>query len=363
MSATPTFASPARRARRLLAPALAIVLVLGACANDDELGGEVVQDGLGCTVTSVDRRTEAPTVEPVAEVPDTTRIDDLEPADEAACTATSGTYLTVDMVGATASDATVFTDTFADDRPLTLRLGAGQLIVGLETALGSMSVGARRQITVPAVEAYGADGNEAQGIGPDEALVFVVDLVAVTDAPQWCNPLRDVPEGVRDGKPTEIAVPEAPPTEVVTTVLAEGDGPEATAESYLTVEYVGVSCATGQQFDSSWDREEPLTIAMADAELTATALSVIEGWTEGLLGQAQGSLVQIDIPAAKAYGSAGQGPIGPADPLTFVVQILEVADEAPADPAADAGAEGEAPQGEAPQADAPQTDEPTTEAE
>jgi peptidylprolyl isomerase len=127
-------------------------------------------------------------------------------------------------------------------------------------------------------------------------------------------------------------------------VLAEVDGPEATSESYLTVEYLGISCGTGQQFDSSWDRDEPITIAMADAEETETAFSVIDGWTEGLSGQAQGSLVQIDIPFAKAYGAAGREPsIGPSDPLTFVVQIVEVADEAPPAPEPEVPAEGEAP--------------------
>lgn len=339
-------APSARGTRRLLLPVLAASLVLGACADDGELGGTVVDDGLGCTVTSVDRRTEVPTIEAGAEVDEATTFDDLEAADEAACTSASDPYLSVDMVGATADDATVFVDTFADGQPLTLRLGANQLIPGLETALSSMSVGARRQVVVPAAEAYGADGNPDQGIGPDEDLVFVLDLVAVTETPQQCNPVQAIPEGVRPGKPTEVAVPSEPPTdEVVTTVLTEGDGPEATPSSYLTVEYVGISCATGRQFDSSWDREEPITIAMAEAEPTATAFSVIEGWTEGLAGQKQGATVQIDIPFEKAYGTAGQGAdIGPSDPLTFVVQIVEVSDEAPPDPAAEQPpAEGEAP--------------------
>ena len=61
---------------------------------------------------------------------------------------------------------------------------------------------------------------------------------------------------------------EAAHHELKTTVLKEGDGPEATAKSYLTVEYAGFSCATGQQFDSSWDTTDPITIAMSDATPT-----------------------------------------------------------------------------------------------
>ena len=197
-----------------------------------------------------------------------------------------------------------------------------------------MKVGERREIVIPAAEAYGKDGSPDQGIGPDEDLVFVVDLVSVTDSPVYCNEAAALPEGSREGKPTEVKMPvEAPVDEVTTTVLVEGDGPEATAKSYLTVDYVGVSCASGRQFDSSWDREEPITIAMADATPTDTAFSVIPGWTEGLEGQKQGSTVQIEIPFEDGYGTEGRPPdIGTSDPLVFIVKIIEVSDEAPPSP-------------------------------
>ena len=71
-------------------------------------------------------------------------------------------------------------------------------------------------------------------------------------------------------------------------------------------------------------------MALQGAEPTATAFSVIPGWSEGLVGQRQGSLVQLDIPPALAYGPQGSGPIAPNDPLTFVVDILEVSDTPPA---------------------------------
>jgi peptidylprolyl isomerase len=328
------------RTRRLLPALVALALVVSACGSDDELGGEVVQDGLGCQLSEVDRRDDVPVVETGAEVEESTTFEDLDKADEEACVVDGQRYLTLDLVGATADDATVFSDTFADGKPITARLGQGQLLAGLETGLAGMAVGARRQVVIPATEAYGTDGNEAQGIGPDEDLVFVVDLVALSDTPLFCNDAT-VPAGTRDGKPTEIAVPDEPPTEVTTTVLEEGDGPEATAESYVTVDYVGVSCGSGQQFDSSWDREEPFTVALADAEPTATAQPVISGWTTGLEGQKQGSLVQIDIPYQEAYGAAGRPPaIGPSDPLTFVVRLVEVSDEAPPEPTTTTATEG-----------------------
>ena len=313
--------------------AVVLALVLSGCSSSDELGGTVVEDGLGCTIAEVDRPAEAPELPDEVEVAEEVDTTDVETAPEEACVPEATGYLTLDMVGTTVGGEP-FVDTYGSDRPVTAQIGIGQLLPGLETGLVGMGVGGRRQIVIPAAQAYGADGNEAQGIGPDEDLVFIVDLVAVTDSPRYCNAATAIPEGTREGKPLLVDMPVEPPTEDVTvTVLSEGDGPEAAADSYVTVEYLGVSCAYGKQFDSSWDREEPITVALSEAVPTDTAFSVIPGWTEGLEGQAQGATVQIDIPFELAYGTQGSPPdIGASDPLTFIVEIIEVSDEAPPSP-------------------------------
>ena len=57
-------------------------------------------------------------------------------------------------------------------------LGKGQVIRGWDEGVAGMKVGGRRRITIPPDMAYGKRG--AGGvIGPDETLVFVVDLVGV----------------------------------------------------------------------------------------------------------------------------------------------------------------------------------------
>ena len=57
-------------------------------------------------------------------------------------------------------------------------LGKGQVIPGWDQGVAGMKVGGRRRITIPPNLAYGKRG--AGGvIGPDETLVFVVDLVGV----------------------------------------------------------------------------------------------------------------------------------------------------------------------------------------
>ena len=58
------------------------------------------------------------------------------------------------------------------------KLGKGQVIAGWDQGVTGMKVGGRRRITIPPMLAYGKRG--AGGvIGPDETLVFVVDLIAV----------------------------------------------------------------------------------------------------------------------------------------------------------------------------------------
>jgi peptidylprolyl isomerase len=57
-------------------------------------------------------------------------------------------------------------------------LGKGQVIRGWDQGVAGMKVGGRRRITIPPDLAYGKRG--AGGvIGPDETLVFVVDLIGV----------------------------------------------------------------------------------------------------------------------------------------------------------------------------------------
>ena len=57
-------------------------------------------------------------------------------------------------------------------------MGKGQVIAGWDQGVAGMRVGGRRRITVPPMLGYGKRG--AGGvIGPDETLVFVVDLVAL----------------------------------------------------------------------------------------------------------------------------------------------------------------------------------------
>jgi len=93
--------------------------------------------------------------------------------------AASGREVEVHYVGVSWTTGRQFDASW--DRGDTFRfgLGQGQVIPGWDQGVAGMKVGGRRRITIPPDLAYGKRG--AGGvIGPDETLVFVVDLVGVS---------------------------------------------------------------------------------------------------------------------------------------------------------------------------------------
>lgn len=308
--------------RSLRFPTAVVVgaLLLANCGGSDGLEGTVVKDGQGCNPSVELQTTDVPTITKVATVPKKVAKKDLTKVAKG-CVADPSSLLTLSMVGATADDAVVFTNTFTGKRPITAKLGSGQLLPGLETGLAGMRVGSRRQITIPAADAYGKDGNFAQGIGANEALVFVVDLVGATSKPLYCNAVTVLPDGV-PGKPTTVDMPLEAPTELKKTDLKVGTGKAAKKGNYVTVQYVGVACSTGRQFDASWDEGKPFPITLGEG--------TIAGFATGIEGMKVGGRRQLDIPSDLAYGAAGQAPIGADEPLVFIIDVVALADKPPA---------------------------------
>ena len=296
-------------------------LLLAGCSGSDQLKGTVVKDGQGCVPSVALKTTDVPTITKITTAPKKVEKKDLTKAPKG-CVADGNSLLTLSLVGATADDAQVFTNTYTDKRPITARLGTGQLLPGLETGLAGMRVGARRQITIPAADAYGKDGNYAQGIGANETLTFVVDLVGATTKPIYCNAVTVLPEGKAGaGKPTKVDMPLEAPTALKKTDLKVGTGEAAKKGNYVTVQYLGVACSTGRQFDSSWDKGEPFPITLGEG--------TIPGFATGIEGMKVGGVRQLDIPSALAYGAAGQAPIGADEPLVFIIEVQAIADKPP----------------------------------
>lgn len=116
-----------------------------------------------------------------------------------------------------------------------------------------------------------------------------------------------------------ISVPAGdPPTELIIEDLLVGDGAEATAGDPISVDYVGVSWSTQEEFDASWDRGSEFGFSLGVGQ-------VIPGWDEGVQGMKVGGRRQITIPPEMAYGANGAGgAIGPNETLIFVVDLRAI---------------------------------------
>ena len=117
----------------------------------------------------------------------------------------------------------------------------------------------------------------------------------------------------------EIDFPDTPPpSDLEVTELAEGDGAEATAGSTVRVHYVGVAHSTGEEFDASYNRGEPLQFRLGVGQ-------VISGWDQGVTGMKVGGRRRLVIPPHLGYGDRGAGGvIKPGETLIFVVDLVDV---------------------------------------
>lgn len=127
-----------------------------------------------------------------------------------------------------------------------------------------------------------------------------------------------VPTAPTNPAKPEVEVPAEIPTELEVTVITEGTGPEAQAGDTVVVDYVGVRTRDGVEFDNSYDRFQPFSVALGQG-------GVIPGWDQGLVGVQAGSRVRLDIPSELAYGDQPNGDlIGADETLTFLIDVRAV---------------------------------------
>ena len=92
--------------------------------------------------------------------------------------ATAGMQVSVDYMGINWSNGREFDASWNRGDTFSFGLGAGMVIPGWDQGVQGMKVGGRRRLTIPPQMAYGSSG--AGGvIGPNETLIFVVDLRSV----------------------------------------------------------------------------------------------------------------------------------------------------------------------------------------
>ena len=107
-----------------------------------------------------------------------------------------------------------------------------------------------------------------------------------------------------------------PPKNLEITDVWEGEGAVAKAGDTVQVHYVGVAYSTGEEFDASWNRGEPLQFRLGVGQ-------VIAGWDQGVQGMKVGGRRQLIIPPDLADGDRGAaGAIAPGETLIFVCDLV-----------------------------------------
>ncbi len=140
-----------------------------AAASSDAPGGAVPRSGT------------PPTTRPTVTVPRTAKPTTLQTRDLIVGTgaeATNGRTVRVQYTGVAWSTARQFDSSWERGEPFSFALGTGGVIPGWDRGVAGMRVGGRRELIIPPDLGYGARG-AGQDIGPNETLIFVVDLVAV----------------------------------------------------------------------------------------------------------------------------------------------------------------------------------------
>ncbi|SCD91429.1 FKBP-type peptidyl-prolyl cis-trans isomerase, partial [Streptomyces sp. Termitarium-T10T-6] len=90
------------------------------------------------------------------------------------------------------------------------------------------------------------------------------------------KPVVEVPAG---GAPAELTIRD----------LVVGDGPQALPGRVVRLHYVGVTFASGREFDSSWEEDRPFKFAVGGGR-------VIKGWDRGVRGMKAGGRREIIVP-------------------------------------------------------------------
>ncbi|WP_119730595.1 FKBP-type peptidyl-prolyl cis-trans isomerase [Thermomonospora amylolytica] len=203
---------------------------------------------------------------------------------------------------------------------------SGKLVPGLEAALVGKKVGSRVVALIPPDQGYGDRGDERHQIGPNDSLVYVLDVLAAygkdAAAKGSPQPLADarLPR-VADagaGRAPRVTVPRtAPPARLQVRTLVQGTGPALRGNRLAVLHFTGVLWRTGEEFYSTWGEGRPA------GEIIGVGQD-IRAFDEGLVGQRIGSRILLVVPPAWGYGTKGLSHYGIKgdDTLVYVVDIL-----------------------------------------
>jgi peptidylprolyl isomerase len=188
------------------------------------------------------------------------------------------------------------------NQPAKVVLGTGAFVRGSDEGIVGMKPGGERMIVIPHNLAYGQTG--AGPVPPNTDLKLLVEMIDVKEVPQ-------VEPWDYDSTKTQTT-----PSGLMYIILEEGTGENADSNDIVSVHYSGF-LVDGTKFDSSVERDEPLTFTIGVGQ-------VIPGWDEGITLLNKGAKAKLIIPPFLAYGERDMGSIPPNSTLIFDVELVDV---------------------------------------
>ncbi len=244
----------------------------------------------------------------------------------------SGQFVDFQVSLFNAIDGELITRSAYDPEEEPLRRAAGADGGLLSEALECGLVGSRFAVTGTLGDVFPPEQvesiEESLGLPIDTPVVLVFDLQAA-----YLGRATGTPQLGASGIPAVVTTPtgipgvtipnEEPPTELRAHTLVLGGGEAIEEGDRAVLHYTGLLWSTSTIFDSSWERDAPVTFTMASFDDDPNG--VVPGLAQGLIGKTIGSQVIVVIPPELGYPE-GQSPasIPAGSTMVFVVDILGV---------------------------------------
>lgn len=90
----------------------------------------------------------------------------------------AGDTVTVNYHGVVWGKSEPFDSSFDRHQPASFGIGIGQVIQGWDRTVPGHNVGSRLVVSIPPEYGYGRNGMPQAGIGGDDTLVFVIDIIS-----------------------------------------------------------------------------------------------------------------------------------------------------------------------------------------
>lgn len=165
-----------------------------------------------------------------------------------------------------------------------------------------------------------AEQAKKQGKDPSQTQLFVFDPIGpLATAAQGAETKESV-DGVTVVNPGGAKAPTLTtrtklpaPKNLIAKTIIKGTGAKVNENDQIIAQYTGKIWGTDKQFDSSWERGQPLESGLD---------RLVPGWKQGLKGVPVGSRVLLVLPPSLGYGAQEQAGIPANSTLVFLVDVL-----------------------------------------